>query len=72
MDGSFAGMKAVGPDYIQDLPEKRPAAEQLTKCIQCIRKFNLEILRDTIKFLNSTEVGRKLSVSPNFYYKHVF
>ena len=73
MDGSFAGMKAVASDCIQDLPEKRPAAEQLTKCIsQCIRKSNLEILRDTIKFLNSTEVGRKLLVSPNFYYKHFF
>ena len=73
MDGSFAGMKAVASDCIQDLPEKRPAAEQLIKCIsQCIRKSNLEILRDTIKFLNSTEVGKKLLVSPNLYYKHLF
>ena len=73
MDGTFAGMKAVASDCIQDLPEKRPAAEQLTKYIsQYIRKSNLEILRDTIKFLNSTEVGRKLLVSPNFYYNHFF
>ena len=68
MDGTFAGMKSVASYCLQDLPEKRPAAEQLTKSIsQCIRKYNLDILRDTIKFLNSTQVGRKLLVSPNFY-----